>query len=185
MNVFAVALAAALALLPSVASAQDSGAIRANDRLRFTAPSAGFATRVVGTVVEVRDGELHVALGRSPTDPAAMLVVVPVASVTQLERSGGPRSRLQYGVYGGVLGAGLGALAGVLQSRMQTHQTDQFDRTSGRESHVAEITIAGAVIGATVGAILPGERWRPLGTASLSVDRTASRGTGLGVRLSF
>jgi hypothetical protein len=185
MNVFAVALAALLAVLPAVLHAQDSEPIRPSDRLRFTAPSAGFATRVVGTVMEVRDGEMHVALGRSPTDPAGMLVVVPVTAVTQLERSGGPRSRVRQGIYGTVLGAGLGALAGALQSRMQTHQTDQFDRTSGRESHVTEITIAGAAIGATVGALLPGERWRPVGTTALSLDRTASRGAGLGIRLSF
>jgi hypothetical protein len=185
MKLLAVALATALAVLPSVLLAQESDAVRPHDRLRFAAPSAGFATPVVGTVMEVTNGELHVAVGRSPTDPAGMLVVVPVAAVTQLERSGGPRSRVRQGIYGTVLGAGLGALAGVLQSRMQTHQTDQFDRTSGLESHVTEITIAGAAIGTTVGALLPGERWRPLGTAALSLDRTASRGAGLGIRLSF
>ncbi|HLM68494.1 MAG TPA: hypothetical protein VK358_13240 [Longimicrobium sp.] len=185
MNVSAVVMAAALAVLPAVLHAQDSQPIRPSDRLRFTAPSAGFATPVVGTVVEVRDGDMHVAVGRSPTDPAAMLVAVPVAAVTQLERSEGKRSRVRQGIYGTVLGAGLGALAGVLQSRMQTHQTDQFDRTSGLESHVTEITIAGAAIGTAVGVLLPGERWRPVGTAALSLDRTASRGAGLGIRLSF
>lgn len=185
MNVLAVALAAVLAVLPSVLHAQDSQPIRPSDRLRFTAPSAGFATRVVGTVMEVRDGEMHVAVGRSPTDPAAMLVVVPVAAVTQLERSQGKHSRVRTGIYGTVLGTGLGALAGVLQSRAQTHQTDQFDRTRGRESHVTEIAIAGAAIGTAVGVLLPGERWRPLGVTALSVDRTATRGAVLGLRVSF
>lgn len=187
MNVLAAALAAALAVLPSALHAQDSEPVRPNDRLRFAAPSAGFATPVVGTLVEVRGGDMHVAVGRSATDPAAMLVVVPVVAVTQLERSDGPRNRVRTGIYGTVLGTGLGFLAGTLQHRMQTHETDQFGNKTGLDSHVAEITVAGAAIGTAVGVLLPGERWRPIGRAALAVGRAPASGAGttLGLRVSF
>jgi hypothetical protein len=184
MNVTALVLATALAVLPPALAAQEPAAVRPNDRLRFAAPSAGFATPVAGTVIEVRDGELHVVLGRSADDPAGLLVVVPVRAVTSLERSGGRRSRLQYGLYGMGLGTGLGLLAGELHSRIEHRKVEYVDPTNVT-TYSTEITIAGAAIGAVVGALLPGERWRPLGVTALSVDRTTARGTRVGLRLSF
>jgi hypothetical protein len=184
MNVVVIGLAAVLAVLPAALAAQESAPVRPSDRLRFTAPGAGYDRPVTGTVVEVSGGDLHVALGR-PNDPRALLVVVPVASITQLERSAGRGSRALQGTYGAVAGAGFGALAGVLQSRLQAHEVDNLGRPLDRESHVVETTLAGAAFGALIGVVLPGERWRPLGTSSAFTASAPSGRAGLGVRIAF
>ena len=184
MKVYPVILAVGLVMIPAGVAAQDPAPLRPNDRLRFTAPSAGYAERVAGTVVEIRDGELHLLLG-GRDDPSATRVAVPVSSITRLERSRGRGSHVLHGVLGAVGGAGLGAVGGVLHRTIQEDMTPRLGRKHQPQSYLVESTLAGAAVGLVLGALLPGERWRPLGVpASLFVSGTGPV-AALAVRIGF
>lgn len=183
MKRFYVVLAAAvLASLPSRACAQDTATVRAGDRLRFSAPGAGFADRIAGTVVEVREGTLYFRLGATG-DPGATPVAVPVSAIRGLERSEGRRSRVLHGVYGAVAGAGLGAGTGLLHHAIQ--QQPRFSKHPPPRSYVQQTTLVGTAAGVLVGALLPGERWRPVAVPAARVGVEWSAGPGLAVRVVF
>ena len=181
MKTSAAVLAAALALLPSVLCAQDT-LVHADQRIRFVAPGAGYVTPVTGTVVEVRGEDLHLTLA----EPEGMLVVVPVSSITRLERSEGRRSRVRYGAYGLAQGTALGAVAGEGHSRLRSRWAG-FPDPDSLDTYATEFTLAGALIGAMVGALRPGEQWRSVGPASLSVASSVSAGgaPALSLRIEF
>lgn len=183
MKPFYVLFAAAvLASLPSVARAQGAAPVRTGDRVRFSAPMAGFADRIAGTVVDVRDSTLYLVLG-GMHEAGSTSVAVPVAAIRGLERSRGRRSRVLHGAYGAIAGAGLGAGAGVLHRAVQ--RQPQFSKHPPPRSYVTETALAGTAAGVLVGVLLPGERWGPAAGPAVRVGADWSAGPGLAVRVDF
>lgn len=148
-----LAAAAGLALAPAVLGAQRQAPIGPEDRIRIVAPAAGLHEPVAGTVLQVRADTVVLQMN-------AVQMTVPISAIRTLERSAGQGSRVRYGIYGGLLGTALGYAAGQVQYRAQAgYFRDR--QVHGRDSHVVEFTVAGAALGALVGALLPGERWKP------------------------
>lgn len=177
--------AVALLLAAPPACAQRQGRLQPDERVRVAAPAAGLPDPIAGTVVKVHADTLTMYLG-ARRDSGGVQVSIPIAAITRLDRSAGPRSRVTHGLLGGVLGTGLGAVAGHLHYRMQSYQvTETGQEAGGRESLRTELTVAGAVIGGLVGALRPGERWRRAPVLASFAAGAGARGARLGLRISF
>jgi hypothetical protein len=186
-------LAAALAVLASDALAQTpaieaemADALSSGMRVRVhTTAGLRFTGRLLSTdesSLRLVDGRgLAIKLGR---DQIAAVEV------------GMPRERGQGALRGAVKGGLVMAVAGGI-ALAADHGAKREDGLCGTletginpcltGSDVAAATLGGALIGAGLGALFPGEKWHPLRTASLrlALGRTTSGGVGLRASLSF
>ena len=187
----AAAVAALLSLTPVRTVAQEAE-LRPRQVVRVTAPGDGWTSPVKGTVVEANAESLLL-------DVQGVQMQVQRVAITRLEVSEGKRDRLQWGAYGGALGLGLGYAAGRLhqsfsvQDSVRVHcipspacprgfwnEPPEYDA-----GQTVAMLAAGTVIGALVGAILPGERWRSVNLRSALAPAGPGNGRlalSLGVR---
>lgn len=189
-----VAVAVALALLslaPPRALAQEAEP-RPSQVVRVTAPGDGWITPVKATVLEAGDQTLLL-------DVQGVQMQVQRVAITRLEISDGKRNRAVWGAYGAGLGLGLGYAAGRLHRQFSVQDSVRIPcitspncprgYTHGDPEYDTRQTVAllaaGSAIGAFVGALLPGERWRTvdLRSALLPADpRRARLALSVGVR---
>lgn len=188
----AVALAAALlSLNPLRALAQETEP-RPSQVVRVTAPGDGWIDPVKGTVVEATDETLLL-------DVEGVQMQVQRVAITRLEISEGKRNRAVWGAYGGALGLGLGYAAGHLHRQFSVQDSVRIPCSTGPDcprgyrygdpeydtGQTVALLAAGTAIGAFVGAMLPGERWRTvnLRSALLPADpRRARLALSVGLR---
>jgi hypothetical protein len=184
-----LAAVAASALALSPAAAQRSQPLRPEQRIRFTAPAAGFPIQVGATVVETRGDSVVVQVhGTQTTLAMASLQGVSVSS------GHGPRGKwaafgAAVGTVAGITGAEAIRIGSWHHKHYETFQQCTSDGRCGyfyhlvttpfpRKRYVA-ITAAGTVAGAVVGYVLPRDRWHPLGLSA------AADPSGSGVRLAL
>ena len=141
-------------------------------RVTTSAPSR----RVTGTLIDVGGDSLRLAVGKRDT------VGVPHSAVTRLEESRGRRANYTKGaLIGGGVGLALGLGGGLLADFGQSLGCESTSCTSNLGEALAIGGLAGAGVGAGVGALLAGafpkERWQPVVRPGGSV--------GLGLRLRF
>lgn len=188
----AVAVALALLLLAPLRGLAQEAEPRPSQVVRITAPGDGWITPVKGTVLAATGETLLL-------DVQGVQMQVQRVAITRLEISEGKRNRAAWGAYGAGLGLGLGYAAGRLHRQFSvqdsvripcitspncprgyTHGDPQYDTRQ-----TTALLAAGAAIGAFVGAMLPGERWRTvdLRSALLPADpRRARLALSVGVR---
>jgi hypothetical protein len=189
LAVTSLVLSTAALSAPGPAAAQRSGSLRAEQRIRFTAPSAGFPGQVGATVIQSRgDSVVLQVYGTQRTLALASLQDVSVS------RGHGPRGKwaafgAAVGTVAGITGAEAIKIGSWHHKHYVTFQQCTSDGSCGyfyrlvntpypRKRYVA-ITALGTVTGAVAGYVLPRDRWLPLGLS-------ASAGpSGSGVRLAF
>jgi hypothetical protein len=138
-----------LPLLAAPAAAQDPlAALRPGARVRITAVGIQ-PRRLVAEVVAIAADSLH--LVRSP---AATPMALPRTSLIAVERSLGKRAS---GGYGAKMGAAVGVGLGVLCAFA-------CPSPEGSGVNMAPVSglIAGTLVGAAAGAMVPREQWRQL-----------------------
>lgn len=188
----AVAVAAALLALNPLRTVAQEAEPRPSQVVRVTAPGDGWITPVKGTVLEASDETLLL-------DVQGVQMQVQRVAITRLEISDGKRDRTQWGAYGAVLGLGLGYAAGRLHRQFSVQDSVRIPCpkspncprgfTYGDPEYdtgqTLGLLVAGTAIGAFVGAMLPGERWRTVNLRSALVPadpRRARLALSLGVR---
>jgi hypothetical protein len=160
-------------LLPGFASSgeQAPSDLVAGMRVRVTAPGVAIKP-VVGTIQSLSADAIELAVkGREGT------MLVPRASVLQLEVSRGPNRALGI-LVGGAVVAAMGAAVGAIGCR----DSSDFDSW-----HCAAILGgAGFALGGGMGAITGmGEQWKELPGERLRVTLGPGRGCGLGLSMRF
>lgn len=188
----AVAVAAALLSLSPLRALAQEAEPRPSQVVRVTAPGDGWITPVKGTVLEATDETLLL-------DVQGVQMQVQRVAITRLEISQGKRNRAVWGAYGAGLGLGLGYAAGRLHRQFSVQDSVRIPCITSPDcprgytygdpeydsGQTLGLLVAGTAIGAFVGAILPGERWRvaDLRPALVSADpRRAGLALSVGVR---
>jgi hypothetical protein len=150
-----------LVLFPSLLGAQTLDQLAPGDRVRVE-PHPGRGSIVVVTAVD--SAEIR---GRTGTRE----IVVPINSITRLQRSTGTRPRGEGAVGGLMRGAlivgGIGALLGAALG-----EEDGFI-TRGEGAALFGLTFGaiGGLVGAVAGGASPGEHWEPVQLPTLNASR--------------
>lgn len=177
-----VALAAALLLLNPLRAPAQEAEPRPSQVVRVTAPGDGWIAPVKGTVLEASDETLLL-------DVQGVQMQVQRVAITRLEISEGKRNRAVWGAYGAVLGLGLGYAAGRLHRQFSVQDSTRIPCTQSPNcprgfkygdpeydtGQTVALLVAGTAIGAFVGAMLPGERWRTVNLHSAFVPADPRR----------
>jgi hypothetical protein len=140
------------------------------DRVRVSTRSIDKRTGVVETAtadaIQIRlDGEIH-------------SLEIPVAELTRIEISQGPRGRCAAAWSKGKWGALIGAVPGAISFALQHEQVGEDGSSAGEAALLGAWSggLVGGLIGAWIGARNPGEAWEKV---SLSPAlRLGSRGGG-------
>jgi hypothetical protein len=170
------------------AAAEETTASVADPRVRVTTAEG----RLVGRVVTVR-GETLVfeRAGRADT------LEIRRPEILALEVSERPSRRGRGAAIGALVGVGAAVAIGVAGGDTCTASPGPADWGNLTErinsnlcfGHAETALLSGILtvpLGALVGvAIAPGEKWRPVGMNQLSVGATASRGGGVGLRVTL
>ena len=155
----------------------------AGARVRFDAPSLG--GRLTGTLVAWESDRLVVKVDG---DAPGLSLIVPADSVTRLDVRRERRMTLEW--------AGVGVLAGtVLAVVADPNSVDEngncslacvaYEVSPSLDKRLAILSVAGAVLGAIVGAGTKTETWTTVPLTHVRLGATQDGGLALGVRLSF
>ena len=133
----------------SVAQSAAPAALHVADRVRVTAPKLEIA-RAVGLVNDQNGDALTVAIPNR-----AALLVIPWADLSTLEVHR-PRTRKEGLLHGAKWGLGVGVVLGLISLATPTPKGEDFS-----EPLLAlEAVLDGLGVGAAIGAVRPGRRWR-------------------------
>ncbi len=187
-----VPLVVALVLTASVdLAAQQESTVAPGSRIRVSAPTVS-SRPIVGEVVAVHSDTLVIdasawVRGRTQWERLEE-AEIPLGSLTRLEVSQGKKSNVGKGaLIGGLVGAGVGLALGLAASAEDSEGFAPVGpEGAGDVLGVSAIMGGlGAGIGALIGAISPGERWKevPLDRLRIDVTPVASGALGMGVRL--
>jgi hypothetical protein len=166
-----------VALLPIPLAAQ--GPLRPDQRIRVLVTEHDMQWRTAATIVEVHDDSLLLAVGGTQRSFSRL-------ALSQLEVSAGRGSRGRWSALGALAGTAAGFGVSLLDrigyNRGAGHRPppdahcDQPICSPDPPpppypgSRALRFTVGGTLTGSVVGLLLPGERWRPLNTATHSQE---------------
>lgn len=140
-----------LALLATAAPAY--GQLTVGQRIRVSAPKEGIYSTTMGTIVELRPDSLVVEVRGLQENVAR-------SSIVRLDVSEGRRSTIGATTFGAAMGLAAGYGAGWLHHKLAVEGED-VDAYSGKARDRRPLfVLGGGVLGAVVGALRPGERWK-------------------------
>lgn len=162
------------ALLPLGTARAQLPELEAGTRVRIRAPSY-VPGEIEGTIVSHRRDSVRI------NRRYGNAVSVPVSELTRLQISLG-RSRPLGAVRGILWGAGAGLAVGAVASLTPNSCTESCGHEAA--DHFVFTPVAGALVGAGIGAVLGAERWRtvPL-PAQVTVEPSRLGGVAIGFRL--
>lgn len=167
-------------LLVAPAAEAQLAAVRLGARVRIEAMDVDTG-RIVGTVV-LRSGDVVTIRGANRE-----LLTFPASRIASLDVSSG-KTRASGARTGAIIGTGWGTAVGLLTigaAHTCTGPRDARTCTPAQPPDIAKWvglwTASSALLGASVGAILGGERWERLGVGGRATMRLQERGAGLTV----